>query len=78
MSWRMEDLSPLIATIATAAKAEGLPSLSKRSGVPYTTLIDWERAGWRPKSIQTFEKIAKAAALVAANDPDALPHSEAA
>lgn len=61
----MEDLSPIIEAIAKAAKAEGLPSLSKRSGVPYTTLIDWERAGWRPKGIRTFERIAKA---VAAND----------
>lgn len=72
----MDDLTPIIDVIAKAAKAEGLPSFAKRTGVPYTTLIDWERAGWRPKAIVTFERIAKAASKVAAND--SLPHSEAA
>lgn len=61
MSLRMDAFDKVIETIATAADAEGLPALSKRSGVPYTTLIDWQKAGWRPKAIQTFEKVAAAA-----------------
>ena len=78
MSWRMDDLNRLIETIETAAKKEGLPTLSKRSGVPYTTLIDWQKTGWRPKAIVTLEKIAAAAARCPANDLDTLPQSEAA
>lgn len=73
----MDDLNRIIAVIATAAENEGLPALAKRSGVPYTTLIDWQRAGWRPQAIVKFEKVARAAAAVAAND-DASPASEAA
>lgn len=72
----MDDLNRIIAVIETAAESEGLPALAKRSGVPYTTLIDWQRAGWRPQAIVKFEKVAQAAATVAAND--ASPDAEAA
>lgn len=72
----MTDLARIIRTIEAAAEAEGLPSLSKRSGVPYTTLRDWQKDGWRPKALQTFERVAEAAAAVPAND--AAPQAEAA
>jgi hypothetical protein len=64
----MTDLASIIRAIETAAEAEGLPSLSKRSGVPYTTLRDWQKDGWRPKAVQTFERVARAAASLPAND----------
>ena len=72
----MTDLATIIQKIETAAEAEGLSSFAKRSGVPYTTLRDWQKDGWRPKAVQTFERLAQAASEVPANDP--LPQSEAA
>lgn len=72
----MTDLASIIRSIETAAEVEGLPSLAKRSGVPYTTLRDWQKDGWRPKSLQTFERVAKAASTLPAND--ARPQAEAA
>lgn len=72
----MEDLDRILGVIAHAANSEGLPSLSRRSGVPYTTLIDWQKASWRPRAVATLERLAQAAATLPAND-DA-PASEAA
>lgn len=73
----MTHVDAAIRDIQAAAEKDGLPALSKRSGVPYTTLVDWQRAGWRPKAVATLEKLALAARASPAND-DALPHSEAA
>lgn len=70
----MHDLDRLIDTINVAAATEGLPALARRSGVPYTTLIDWQRAGWKPKAVRTLERLA--IAVSAANDDTAA--SEAA
>ena len=70
----MHDLDRLIDTINVAAETEGLPALARRSGVPYTTLIDWQRAGWKPKAVRTLERLA--VAVSAANDDAAT--SEAA
>lgn len=56
----MTEITALITRIRNVADEDGLPALSQRSGVPYTTLMDWQRAGWRPKAIRTLEKIAAA------------------
>ena len=67
----MTSIADAINDVKRAAETEGLSSLSRRSGVPYTTLIDWQRAGWRPKAVTTLEKLAAVA-------NDSSPHSEAA
>ncbi|EGF96763.1 hypothetical protein [Brevundimonas diminuta] len=72
----MNHVTTALTEIERAAKAEGLAALSRRSGVPYTTLIDWQKAGWRPRAVATLERLAHAAAAIPAND-DA-PASEAA
>jgi hypothetical protein len=69
------DVDSIIRAIEQAADEQGLPELSKRSGIPYTTLMDWRRHGWRPRAVQVLERLAEAAKP--AND-DPLPHSEAA
>jgi len=50
-----------IYTIQKAAKKVKLTELARRSGVPYTTLRDWEKKGWRTPHIDAFEDVAKAA-----------------
>lgn len=72
----MHDLDRIIQAIAVAADSAGLPELARRSGIPYTTLIDWQKAGWRPRSVVTLERLAEAATKKPANDT--LPQSEAA
>lgn len=64
----MQDLDRIIQTIAVAADNDGLPALARRSGIPYTTLIDWQKAGWRPRAVVTLERLAEAAAATPAND----------
>ena len=67
----MTRIADAIDVVKRAAEAEGLPAFARRSGVPYTTLRDWQRAGWRPSAVATLEKL-----IDAANDT--LPQSEAA
>lgn len=68
----MNSVTNALADIQRAAETEGLPALARRSGVPYTTLIDWQKAGWRPRAVATLERLAAAAAATPAND-DELP-----
>lgn len=51
----------MIALIAAAVDRTGLPAFSRASNVPYTTLLHWHKHGFRPKVIDTFEKLAAAA-----------------
>ena len=74
---RMTEIASILDRIQQAADGDGLPSLAQRSGVPYTTLLDWQRAGWRPKAIRTLERIA-AAVDDARPANDARPQGEAA
>lgn len=69
----MSEITSILTRIQQAADDSGLPSLAQRSGVPYTTLLDWQRAGWRPKAVRTLEKIAAVidADAEAANDAPA-------
>jgi hypothetical protein len=60
------DVDSIIRSIEQAVEEQGLPELSKRSGVPYTTLRDWQKAGWRPRAVEVLEKLA--AASEPAND----------
>ena len=71
----MTEIASILERIQQAADDSGLPSLAQRSGIPYTTLLDWQRAGWRPKAVRTLEKIAAAVDAEAANDT---PPQEAA
>lgn len=64
----MNAVTDTLKAIETAAAVEGLPAFSRRAGVPYTTLIDWQRAGWRPRAVATLEKLADAAMSLPAND----------
>lgn len=73
----MSEIATILDRIQQAADGGGLPSLAQRSGVPYTTLLDWQRAGWRPKAVRTLEKIA-AAIDDASPANDAQPQGEAA
>lgn len=68
------DVDSIIQSIEQAAEEQGLPELAKRSGIPYTTLMDWRRAGWRPRAVQVLERLA----LAASPANDTTPHSEAA
>lgn len=72
----MNAVTLALADIQRTADAEGLPALARRAGVPYTTLIDWQKAGWRPRAVATLERLAEAAATAPANDT--APQSEAA
>lgn len=58
----MTDVSRTILQIQRAVSEVGLPAFSRMSGVPYTTLVHWEKHGFRPKVLSTFEKLAAAAA----------------
>lgn len=64
----MNSVTNALTDIQRAAETEGLPALARRSGVPYTTLIDWQKAGWRPRAVATLERLAEAAAATPAND----------
>lgn len=68
------DVDSIIRSIEQAAAEQGLPELSKRSGIPYTTLRDWQKVGWRPRAIEVLGKLA------AASEPanDVTPDAEAA
>jgi hypothetical protein len=35
--------------------------LADITGIPYTTLVDWRKANWRPKAVETLEKLSLAA-----------------
>lgn len=68
----MNQIDAAICSIKKAAEAEGLPAFAKRAGVPYTTLVDWQKAGWKPKAVTTLERLTQAAAVAeAANDDTA-------
>lgn len=67
----MTRIADAIDDVKRAAEAEGLSAFARRTGVPYTTLRDWQRAGWRPAAVTTLEKLVEAA-------NDTLPESEAA
>lgn len=64
----MTDVTLAIEQIRIAAKAHGLPELARVSGIPYTTLVDWDKADWRPRSVKTLERLATAAATLPAPD----------
>lgn len=73
----MNQIEAAVRSIKRAAETEGLPAFARRAGVPYTTLVDWQKAGWKPKAVTTLERLALAAAVGrAANDDTAT--SEAA
>jgi len=57
----MSDVTQTIDAIREAVSEMGLPAFSRFAGVPYTTLLHWEKSGFRPKVISTFEKLADAA-----------------
>lgn len=57
----MNEISRAIESIDAKAKAIGLPELARRSGVAYTTLIDLQKRGFRPRSVAILEKLAEAA-----------------
>lgn len=57
----MSKVSQTISLIAAAVERHGLPAFSRASNVPYTTLLHWQKHGYRPKVIDTFEKLAAAA-----------------
>lgn len=57
----MSNVDLTIAKIAAAVERLGVPAFSKASNVPYTTLLDWRRCGYRPDVVKTFEKLAAAA-----------------
>lgn len=63
----MAALTPDVERISKiAATRGGLTRLSERSGVPYTTLKDWERRGFRPPAVDAFERVAEAATAIEA------------
>ena len=57
MSRGMDALDPILAPIKEAAEAEGLPAFAKRCGIPYTTLVHWRKADWRPGAVDTLGKL---------------------
>lgn len=73
----MNQIDAAVRSIKKAAEAEGLPAFAKRAGVPYTTLVDWQKAGWKPKAVATLERLTQAAAATEAANDDAAT-SEAA
>lgn len=60
----MTDVARAIEAIEKAAEKVGLPELSRRANVPYTTVAEWRAKGYRPKIIETFEKLTSAADAV--------------
>lgn len=54
-------VSDAIASIEAAADKIGLPELAKRADVPYTTLAEWRAKGWRPRTVESFERLLRAA-----------------
>lgn len=62
----MAQLALTIQRIAVIGERIGLAKLSRVSGVPYTTLVDWKASGWRPRAVQTLEKLAAAADVIEA------------
>lgn len=57
----MSSVAQTIALIASAVDRMGAPAFSRASDIPYTTLLDWRRCGYRPDVVNTFEKLAVAA-----------------
>ena len=73
----MSKVGDIVASIRAAAERRGLAEFSRQSGVPYTTLIDWQKRNWIPRSVEALERLAEAADLPeTANDTS--PSSEAA
>lgn len=67
----MTKVAQTIALIASAVDRMGAPAFSRASEVPYTTLLDWRRCGYRPDVVKTFEKLALAAELAEATEGSA-------
>lgn len=58
----MIDVAHAIRAIEAAVEQVGLAEFARRAAVPYTTAVDWREKGWRPKAVETLEKLAAAAA----------------
>lgn len=73
----MTSVAQKVALIAAAAERLGLPAFSRASNVPYTTLSYWRQHSYRPKVIDTFEKLAAAAeAEEASRSEPETPHGD--
>jgi len=68
----MSQVARAIERIQKVGSADGaLPEFSRVSGVPYTTLIEWRAKDWRPKIVQTLERLeAGAEVILARGDRD--------
>lgn len=69
----MSQIATALERIAAAAKAQGLPRFAERAGVPYTTVFEWSKADWRPKAVQTLEKLSDAAEFTELPDAQEAP-----
>lgn len=58
----MSEIAKTIEQIQSVNAEIGTKEFSRISGVPYTTLIDMAKKGFRPKAISTLEKLERSAA----------------
>ncbi len=72
----MSQIADCLKRISDACDSMGVAELSKRSGVPYTTIKSLAERGFRPKTVEVIESLLNAvgnAHLIAATVPAAFP-----
>ena len=65
----MSQITRAIERIAQVGKKQ-LPALARQAGVPYTTVVDWKAKHWRPKAVETLERLADAAEELLSKDAE--------